>query len=73
MAMKKYCYVIVSTDGNEHWTRVVARNSEEITEANWDGDNLQQLLLAGWRPVRETPMSGSDAGYGFSLLLLEKD
>jgi hypothetical protein len=71
--MKHFCYVIVLSNGFEHWTRIVARSTEEVTAADWKPENLSQLLQHGWRPVRETPMSGGDAGYAYSLVLLEKD
>jgi hypothetical protein len=43
-----------------------------MDERNWDEDNLSRLLQAGWQPVRETPMGGTDAVYAYSLILLEK-
>lgn len=70
--MKHYCYVMVSSDGDSHWTRVIARSTEEIEKPNWDDANLTRLLQSGWRPLRETPMGG-DPGYAFCLLLLERD
>ncbi len=34
---------------------------------------LPAALAEGWRPVRETPMSGGENGLCFSLVLLEKE
>jgi hypothetical protein len=71
--MKQYCYVIVSTNGTKHWTRVIA-GSEPDMESNWEKENLQRLLTEGWRPVRETAMGGTGAlSSAFSHLVLEKD
>jgi hypothetical protein len=71
--MKQYCYVIVSTNGTKHWTRIIA-GSEANMESNWEKENLQRLLESGWRPVRETAMGGSTSlPSAFSLLVLEKD
>jgi hypothetical protein len=70
--MKEYCYVVVLSNGMSCWTRVLARGGESMLERTWDEDNLSQLLQAGWRPVRETPMTGNEA-YAYSLIVLEKD
>jgi hypothetical protein len=71
--MKQYCYVIVSTNGTKHWTRIIA-GSEPNMESNWEKENLQHLLANGWRPVRETAMGGSGSlPSAFSLLVLERD
>jgi hypothetical protein len=53
---------------------VLAKGGETIGERDWDEDNLDlnRLLQAGWRPVRETPMTGNDC-YAFSLIVLDKD
>ena len=71
--MKQYCYVIVLSNGNVCWTRVLATGTEAKEERNWDEDNLSRLLQAGWRPVRETPMGNADLSYAYSLLVLEKE
>lgn len=71
--MKQYCYVVVMSDGTSCWTRLLATSTGPTEERNWDEDNLSLLLQAGWRPVRETPMSGAEKIYTFSLVLLEKD
>jgi hypothetical protein len=71
-AVKQYCYVVALTNGTSCWTRVLAKGGETIGERNWDEDNLQRLLQAGWRPVRETSMA-SETTYAYSLILLEKD
>jgi hypothetical protein len=71
--MKQYCYVIVSTNGTKHWTRIIA-GSEASMESNWDKENLQRLLATGWRPVRETALGGSSSlPSAFALLVLERD
>lgn len=36
-------------------------------------DGLPSLLRGGWRPVRETPFSGSSNVYSHVLILLERD
>jgi hypothetical protein len=54
------------------WTRVLAKGTEAVGERDWNEDNLSRLLQAGWRPVRETPMSDT-GGYACSLIVLEKD
>jgi hypothetical protein len=59
--MRKYLYVIVRSDG--------------ITlplDGAHDGRDLAFLLQQGWQPLRETPMSGSEAEHAWSLLLLTK-
>ena len=71
--MKQFCYVIVSTNGTKHWTRIIG-GSEPNMESNWDKENLQRLLADGWKPVRESAMGGSGAlPSAFSLLVLERD
>jgi hypothetical protein len=71
--MKQYCYVLVSTNGTKHWTRIIA-GSEPNMESNWEKENLQRLLAEGWRPIRETAMGGTGAlSMAFSLLVLAKD
>jgi hypothetical protein len=71
--MKQYCYVLVLSNGVEHWTRVVGRSTEEVEEPNWDKNNLTHLLQHGWRPARESPMGGGQGLYAYTLVLLEKD
>jgi hypothetical protein len=71
--VRQYCYVMVMSDGTSCWTRVLANSAEPTERRDWGEDNLSLLLQAGWRPVRETPMSGSERGYVFSLVVLEKD
>ena len=70
--MKKYCYVLVSTDGWEYWTRVIAADVEGLESSEWEAGRLDRLLKDGWRPCRETPMGGG-ADYCFALVVLERD
>jgi hypothetical protein len=71
--VKQFCYVVVLTNGTACWTRVLAQSTETAKERTWDEDNLGRLLQAGWKPVRETPMSQAGAVYACSLIVLEKD
>ena len=78
--MKRYRYVIVSSNGYSH---DLARESafhpfESILGGGEKTYDLQELLDKGWQPVRETPMGGNGSnhgggGYSFSLVLLEKE
>jgi hypothetical protein len=71
--MKQYCYVILSTNGTKHWTRIIG-GSEANMESNWEKENLQRLLASGWRPVRESAMGGTGSlPSAFSLLVLERE
>jgi hypothetical protein len=70
--MKKYCYVLVSSDGWEHWVRVVGCNIEGMETSDWDKEKLADLLHKGWRPVRETALGGG-SNYSYALVLLEKE
>jgi hypothetical protein len=72
--MRQYCYVIALTGGADCWARVLAKSAWEMDETvSWEAGNLSALLQAGWRPVRETPMSGGEMGYAASILVLERD
>ena len=71
--MKKYCYVMVTSDGFDHWTRLVGQSTEATEKPTWEADNLSRLLQNGWRPVRESPMGVGNSSYAYSLILLEKD
>jgi hypothetical protein len=81
--MKKYRYVIVSSQGA---SLDISKGAAELPgllmfqqmwycDANYQ--DLQGLLDKGWRPVRETMMGGASAAGGavvaFALVLLEKD
>src|ERR1041385_4929848 len=79
-AMKRYRYVLVSSNGYSH---DLAREAsfypfESILGGGEKTHDLPALLQKGWLPVRETPMGGngsnhSGGGYSFSLVLLEKE
>ncbi len=72
--MKQFCYVVVTTDGHDHWDRVIAQSAKEHKESHWKHDTLDRLLQSGWRPVRETGMGGAGhATKSFALILLERD
>jgi hypothetical protein len=84
--MKQYCYVIVQSDGISHdlWPSWDDYNALDALEEDDEGGDdykvwktrktLPQLLAAGWRPVREAPMSGGGKDTGaYALVLLEKD
>ena len=80
--MKRYRYVIVSSNGYSHdLAREAAFWPYESLLGGGDKSqmhDLPALLQKGWQPVRETPMGGngsnqSGGGYSFSLVLLEKD
>jgi hypothetical protein len=78
--MKRYRYVIVSSNGYSH---DLARESrfnpfESLLGSSDKSQDLPDLLRKGWQPVRETPMGGNGTnigggGYSFSLVLLEKE
>lgn len=80
--MKRYRYVIVSSNGYSH---DLARESAFNPFASLLGggdpsqmNDLPALLQKGWQPIRETPMGGNGSNqggacYSFSLLLLEKE
>ena len=71
--MKRYCYVLVSTDGWDHWVRVLGASIEGMNPSDdWEKDHLADLLQKGWRPVRESPLGGG-SNYSYALILLEKD
>jgi hypothetical protein len=59
--MREYLYVIVRSDGSAF----------PLDEAR-KGADLALLLQQCWQPLRETPMSGSEAEHAWSLLLLAK-
>ena len=52
--MKQFCYVIVSTNGTKHWTRIIA-GSEPNMESNWEKENLQRLQLFMAAAPRKLP------------------
>ena len=79
--MKRYRYVLVSSNGYSH---DLAREAAFLPFEYILGDpdktqvhDLPALLQKGWLPVRETPMGGNGSnhggGYSFSLVLLEKE
>lgn len=74
---KRYCYVIVCTDGESYWSKILASNGlastgDGLEESNFDTVHLWNLLNEGWHPVRETAMSQNNDGCSYALLLLEK-
>jgi hypothetical protein len=79
--MKKYRYVIVSSQGTSLDVHRGPAKVPGFLEPMWyareDFQDLQALMDRGWRPVRETHMGGGSAAGGavvaFSLVLLEKD
>jgi hypothetical protein len=79
--MKKYRYVIVSSQGTSLDVHRGPAKVPGLFEYMWYGkeeyQDLQALMEHGWRPVRETAMGGGSAAGGavvaFSLVLLEKD
>jgi hypothetical protein len=79
--MKKYRYVIVSSQGTSLDVHRGPAKVPGFLEPMWyakeEYQDLQELMERGWRPVRETCMGGGSAAGGavvaFSLVLLEKD
>jgi hypothetical protein len=59
-----FLYLILEPSGR--CRRIVDSGTEAV-------DGLASLLRDGWRPVRETPFSGSSSSGGQVLLLLERD
>lgn len=84
--MKKFLYVIVSSDGISHelwesWEQYHALDEVgddddddiEREQALWSTRRtLPELLREGWKPVRETPLGGGREG-AYALVLLERD
>jgi hypothetical protein len=71
-AVKQYCYVVVTAHtglgGVSVGSHVIASSGRP------DGQTLEELLRAGWQPVRERPMGGAgEAAVAYSLVLLERD
>lgn len=81
--MKKFCYVIVQSDGISHdlWPDWEAYSALDTFEDEDDEDNnawrqrktMPELLADGWQPVREIPMGGGSRDGAYALVLLEKD
>ena len=67
--MKEYCYVILNNAGHS-WQALTGADAN--TPKDQSVPVLQELLLAGWEPVRETPMGGGTSPLAHSLILLEK-
>jgi hypothetical protein len=74
--MKHYRYAIVCSNGASH----DLGREETFYPYGLTGTvryDLPLLLRKGWRPVRETPMGGTEgaggAGHAFSLVVLEKE
>lgn len=60
--MKHFLYVTLDFNGTS-W--VVDQGTKKV--------DLNRLLADGWRPVRESPFSGSQAMTPYILILLERD
>jgi hypothetical protein len=79
--MKKYRYVIVSSQGASLDFSQGPPPLPGLLQQMWYADekyqDLQGLLKNGWQPVRETGMGGGSGVGGaviaFSLVLLEKE
>jgi len=71
--MKKFRYVIVSSNGCSHDLMSDEQFEPYGLTARMVYD-LPHLLQKGWQPVRETPMGGSGNEWiSYSLVLLEKE
>ncbi len=70
--MKRYCYVMVSTDGWDYWARIIGSSVEGMESSDWDKEKLADLMQQGWRPVRESAMGGGSP-YSYSIILLEQE
>jgi hypothetical protein len=81
---KQYCYMIISSDGISYDLWASWADYNQLDEVDDDRDDeeltwgsrktLPQMLAAGWRPVRETPMGGAGKDEGaYALVLLEKE
>ena len=63
--MKKYCYVVVGSNGFSLSLRDLADTKDQ-----WN--QLPMMLEDGWTPLREIPM-GSGPNGAWCLILLEKE